>query len=179
ARIEDDGQCQPLLLKEGTHTLGCLIGVGGQGDHGGLALMILGQLGKDVLHVPAAVARRAPERQDNDAVLGPRRVLLQFAEFDVLAVEGPNGKIRHVVADLDEALGWGFVLMLAAVVMLVLHVLVAVYFVVVPRVFLPLVAGRPGFGMLGVLAAFLHLLVRGVGCRDRGRLLLRAAAEHP
>src|SRR5262249_47679755 len=63
ARIEDDWQRQPLFLEEGSHTLGCLVRVCGEGDHGDLILIVLEQLGKVFLHMAAAVARRAPERK--------------------------------------------------------------------------------------------------------------------
>src|SRR5262249_26708151 len=188
ARIEDDGECQPVLLGEGGHILGRLTGVGVQGDHGGLALIILAQFGEQVLHISAAVASRAPERKNNNALLGPAFVLLQLAEFNALAVEDSYRKVRHFVADLDLRCDL-LVVTLAVLVILVLTPLVAALLVVVvlgvlsslvtvlvvvvvQARFFPFVAVRLGFGRFGVLVGFLRLLVAGSGFGGCGRLLL-------
>src|SRR5262249_4139589 len=136
AGIKDDGECQPVLLEEGSNPLGGLVGVGVESDDRGLALIILVQLGEQVLHISATVASRAPERKHNDPLLGPPFVLPQLAELNALAVEGSYRKVRHFVADLDTALRRGLVgVMLTVLVMLMPTPLVAVYFVVMPPVF--------------------------------------------
>lgn len=190
ARVKDNRKRQPVLLEEGRDAFGCLVEVGAERKDCGLALIVLVQLGEQMLHISATMASRAPERQNDGAAGGALCVLLQLAELNALAVEGSYREIRHFIADLDAGFRRGFVTMLAVPVMLMPVMLVPVMLllirlgavilvVLVLAVYFPLVSVRLGFGMGGTLVTLRRLLVAGFGSGDGNWVSLRAAAEPP
>ena len=87
ARIKDNRETEPVLFEAGINIFASLIEIGAECKDCGLALVILVQLGEQVLHISAAMASRAPERQYDDTTGGALHVLLQVAKWNALAVE--------------------------------------------------------------------------------------------